>query len=30
MAETKLYVARHGKTMFNTIGRMQGWCYFGE
>lgn len=26
MAETKLYVARHGKTMFNTIGRMQGWC----
>lgn len=23
---TKLYVARHGKTMFNTIGRLQGWC----
>lgn len=26
MSETKLYIARHGKTMFNTIGRIQGWC----
>lgn len=25
MAETRLYIARHGKTMFNTIGRAQGW-----
>ena len=25
MATTKLYIARHGKTMFNTIGRAQGW-----
>lgn len=25
MTETKLYIARHGKTMFNTIGRAQGW-----
>lgn len=25
MVETKLYIARHGKTMFNTIGRAQGW-----
>ena len=25
MTETKLYVIRHGKTMFNTIGRTQGW-----
>ena len=24
MAKTKLYIARHGKTMFNTIGRAQG------
>jgi len=23
--ETKLYIVRHGKTMFNTIGRAQGW-----
>lgn len=23
--ETTLYVIRHGKTMFNTIGRTQGW-----
>ena len=23
MAKTKLYIARHGKTMFNTIGRAQ-------
>ena len=22
---TKLYIVRHGKTMFNTIGRAQGW-----
>lgn len=26
MAETKLYISRHGKTMFNTIGRIQGWA----
>ena len=25
MAKTKLHIARHGKTMFNTIGRAQGW-----
>ena len=25
MGKTKLYIARHGKTMFNTIGRAQGW-----
>lgn len=25
MAKTKLYVVRHGKTMFNAIGRAQGW-----
>ncbi len=25
MTETKLYIVRHGKTMFNTIGRTQGW-----
>ncbi|MEY8463257.1 histidine phosphatase family protein [Streptococcus merionis] len=25
MAKTTLYIARHGKTMFNTIGRAQGW-----
>ncbi|WP_293887274.1 histidine phosphatase family protein [Streptococcus sp. A12] len=25
MAKTKLYISRHGKTMFNTIGRAQGW-----
>lgn len=25
MVNTKLYIARHGKTMFNTIGRAQGW-----
>ncbi|MFS1664351.1 histidine phosphatase family protein [Streptococcus sp. zg-JUN1979] len=25
MTETRLYIARHGKTMFNTIGRAQGW-----
>ncbi len=26
MTETRLYISRHGKTMFNTIGRVQGWC----
>ncbi|CQR24193.1 phosphoglycerate mutase [Streptococcus varani] len=26
MTETKLYIARHGKTMFNSIGRIQGWA----
>ena len=25
MAKTKLYIIRHGKTMFNTTGRAQGW-----
>ena len=25
MAKTNLYVIRHGKTMFNTLGRAQGW-----
>ncbi|MFC3927699.1 histidine phosphatase family protein [Streptococcus caprae] len=25
MTPIKLYVVRHGKTMFNTIGRAQGW-----
>ncbi|MGL4697615.1 histidine phosphatase family protein [Enterococcus larvae] len=25
MTETKLYLIRHGKTMFNTIDRVQGW-----
>lgn len=25
MTVTRLYIARHGKTMFNTIGRAQGW-----
>ncbi|KXT83602.1 histidine phosphatase family protein [Streptococcus panodentis] len=25
MPTTRLYVIRHGKTMFNTIGRAQGW-----
>lgn len=25
MAKTRLYIARHGKTMFNTLGRAQGW-----
>ena len=25
MAKTRLYLIRHGKTMFNTIGRAQGW-----
>jgi len=25
IAKTRLYIARHGKTMFNTIGRAQGW-----
>ncbi len=26
MARTELYVVRHGKTMFNTLQRVQGWC----
>lgn len=26
MTEIRLYIARHGRTMFNTIGRVQGWC----
>ncbi|MFV0561235.1 MAG: histidine phosphatase family protein [Enterococcus sp.] len=26
MTKTTLYVVRHGKTMFNTIQRVQGWC----
>ena len=25
MTKTTLYIVRHGKTMFNTIGRTQGW-----
>jgi len=25
MAKTRLYLIRHGKTMFNTIGRAKGW-----
>ena len=25
MAKTRLFVMRHGRTMFNTIGRAQGW-----
>ena len=25
MSKVRLYIARHGKTMFNTIGRAQGW-----
>lgn len=25
MIKTRLYIARHGKTMFNTLGRAQGW-----
>lgn len=26
MKETNLYLVRHGKTMFNTLARVQGWC----
>lgn len=26
MTKTELYVVRHGKTMFNAIQRVQGWC----
>lgn len=26
MAKTEIYVVRHGKTMFNTVQRVQGWC----
>ena len=25
MSKTRLYIVRHGKTMFTTIGRAQGW-----
>lgn len=25
MVKTRLFIVRHGKTMFNTIGRAQGW-----
>lgn len=25
MTKIRLYIARHGKTMFNTLGRAQGW-----
>ena len=25
MSKVRLYLVRHGKTMFNTIGRAQGW-----
>ena len=25
MTKVTLYIVRHGKTMFNTIGRAQGW-----
>ena len=25
-AEVTIYLTRHGKTLFNTIGRLQGWC----
>ena len=25
MTKTRLYIASHGKTMFNTLGRAQGW-----
>lgn len=25
MTKTSLYIVRHGKTMFNTLGRAQGW-----
>lgn len=25
-APVTLYLTRHGKTMLNTTGRMQGWC----
>ncbi|MDH6364030.1 broad specificity phosphatase PhoE [Enterococcus sp. PF1-24] len=26
MSKTTLYIVRHGKTMFNTVERVQGWC----
>lgn len=26
MTKTKLYIVRHGKTMFNALTRVQGWC----
>ena len=25
MTKTRLFIIRHGKTMFNIIGRAQGW-----
>lgn len=25
MTETRLYIARHGRTLFNAMGRVQGW-----
>ena len=25
MSKVRLYLVRHGKTMFTTIGRAQGW-----
>lgn len=26
MSKTELYIVRHGKTMFNAVQRVQGWC----
>jgi len=26
MEKTELYIVRHGKTMFNAVQRVQGWC----
>ena len=26
MTKTEIYLVRHGKTMFNTMQRVQGWC----
>lgn len=26
MKKTEIYIVRHGKTMFNTVQRVQGWC----
>ena len=23
---TRLYLMRHGQTLFNTLNRIQGWC----
>ena len=25
-ADVTIYLTRHGKTLFNTVGRLQGWC----